>query len=88
MPCFAMQIRRLKIKMPDSVSLFDDADQIESELKKKLSVDTHEDLHEKIEEMDQEELKEILEEILEKLKKQNPPDRMTEQREKALEVFS
>jgi len=87
-----MQIRRLRVKMPERVSLFEDADRIEKLLMGKLGVTSHEELHKKLEEITPALLKEILDELLneinaEKEKDEAPPDRLKGLREKAKEMW-
>ena len=91
MPCFARQIRSLNVKIPEKVSLFEDGDRIETEIKKRLKAESHEELHEKLDQMTDEEKKELLEEVLEGLnqkKKTEFPDRMSKIREQAKEVWT
>jgi len=87
MPCFARNIRRLGIKMPEKVSLFEDGEYIERKLKERLNVDSHEELHAKMDQMDDEELKEILEQILAEIQREKEKASTPEEKEKIKEKY-
>jgi len=72
MPCFIRLARRLRIAIPENVSLFDpeDRERIEMKLKARLRADTHKELEENLTAMKKEEQEEILKTVLNELSRQ------------------